>query len=71
MIQDIQRKFEEAFDIPFTSSYGIDGHDIWYEIGYYSNYIDRTNYLPFFDEDNSLYILYGNGKTKRIMKDFE
>ncbi|MBE5948316.1 MAG: zinc ribbon domain-containing protein [Lachnospiraceae bacterium] len=45
--------------------------DIWYEIGYYSNYINRTNYLPFFDEDNSLYILYGNGKTKRIMKDFE
>ena len=33
MIRDIQRKFEEAFDIPFTSSYGIDGHDIWYEIG--------------------------------------
>lgn len=33
MIQDIQRKFEEAFDIPFTSSYGIDGHDVWYEIG--------------------------------------
>lgn len=33
MIQDIQRKFEEAFDIPFTSNYGIDGHDIWYEIG--------------------------------------
>ena len=45
--------------------------DIWYEIGYYSNYIDRTNYLPFFDEDNDLYIFYGNGKTKRIMKDFE
>lgn len=33
MIQDIQRKFEEAFDIPFTSRYGIDGHDVWYEIG--------------------------------------
>ena len=43
--------------------------DIWYEIGYYT--LGRTNYLPFFDEDNSLYILYGNGKTKRIMKDFE
>lgn len=33
MLQDIQRKFEEAFDIPFTSRYGIDGRDVWYEIG--------------------------------------
>lgn len=33
MLQDIQRKFEEAFDIPFTARYGIDGRDIWYEIG--------------------------------------
>jgi len=33
MMQDIQHKFEEAFDIPFTSRYGIDGHDVWYEIG--------------------------------------
>lgn len=33
MLQDIQRKFEEAFDIPFSSNYGIDGHDVWYEIG--------------------------------------
>lgn len=33
MLQDIQRKFEEAFDIPFISNYGIDGHDIWFEIG--------------------------------------
>lgn len=33
MLQDIQRKFEEAFDIPFISNYGIDGRDVWYEIG--------------------------------------
>ena len=33
MLQNIQQKFEEVFDIPFTSDYGIDGHDGWYEIG--------------------------------------
>lgn len=33
MLQDIQRKFEEAFDIPFSSNYGIAGRDLWYEIG--------------------------------------
>ena len=33
MLQNIQRKFEEAFDIPFVSDYGINANDIWYEIG--------------------------------------
>ena len=33
MLQDIQRKFEESFDIPFISSYGMDNHGVWYEIG--------------------------------------
>ena len=33
MLQSIKRKFEEAFDIPFISNYGINNHDVWYEIG--------------------------------------
>lgn len=32
MLDGIQRKFEEAFDIPFVSDCGINGRDIWYEI---------------------------------------
>lgn len=33
MLQNIKRKFEEVFDIPFISNYGINDHDVWYEIG--------------------------------------
>lgn len=33
MLADIQSRFEAAFDLPFTSRYGIDSGTIWYEIG--------------------------------------
>lgn len=33
MLDKLYRKFEEAFDIPFVSSHGIDGGNIWYQIG--------------------------------------
>lgn len=33
MLDKLYRKFEEAFDIPFVSSYGINGGNVWYQIG--------------------------------------
>ena len=33
MLDKLYRKFEEAFDIPFASSHGINGGNVWYQIG--------------------------------------
>lgn len=33
MLDKLYRKFEETFDIPFVSSHGLNGRDIWYKIG--------------------------------------
>lgn len=33
MLDKLYRKFEEAFDIPFVSSHGISGGNVWYQIG--------------------------------------
>ncbi len=33
MLEDIQKRFEDAFDIPFVSQFGLSGNDIWYSIG--------------------------------------
>ena len=37
MLKTLKEKFESAFDVPFTSAYGLNSHDLWYDIGPKSN----------------------------------